>query len=94
MICGDCNFTPASAEHARICDAFDDGTPPFVDAWTHHHRGAAHPQSWGVHDDHPKICCDFAFVTRDLADRLTRLDIVADTDASDHQPVRLTLDSH
>lgn len=90
IVCGDFNFTPESLEHARMVDAFEDETPPFVDVWAHRHPGMPHPQTWGLYDDHPKICCDFVFATRDLADRTIGMEIVSDTDASDHQPVRVT----
>lgn len=90
IVCGDCNFTPDSAEHARMVDRFDEDAPEFVDAWRHRHPGRTHPQTWGLYDDHPKICCDFVFATRDLADRIERVEIVSDTQASDHQPVRVT----
>jgi endonuclease/exonuclease/phosphatase family metal-dependent hydrolase len=44
----------------------------------------------GVHDrSWPLYCCDFLFVTEDLAGRIRRVSVDAVTDASDHQPMVL-----
>ena len=92
IVCGDCNFAPGSAEHARMLAPFAGNEPRFLDAWEAMHPGAAHPPSRGVHDRIcPLMCCDFVYVTADLAVRLCRAEVDASTDASDHQPVLVEL---
>lgn len=95
LLAGDFNCKPEQAEHRLIGAAFDDGTTPaFVDAWTVAHPGIAHPPSAGVHEDSwakPPYCCDFVFVTEDLAARVRDVTIDGATKASDHQPVVIGL---
>jgi endonuclease/exonuclease/phosphatase family metal-dependent hydrolase len=48
------------------------------------------PPTFRVHDkrDGPEpIACDFVFATRALADRVRRIEVNTQTEASDHQPV-------
>ena len=57
--------------------------------------GAPHAPSVGLHGaEWPDraYCCDFFFVTADLAPRVRALLVLAETAASDHQPVVLELD--
>lgn len=92
LVCGDFNFRPDAAEHARMTEAIAGGVPAFVDAWCHLHTAEEHPPSWGVHDtSHPLICCDFVFASEDLCPRLRAISIDGHTEASDHQPVIVTL---
>jgi endonuclease/exonuclease/phosphatase family metal-dependent hydrolase len=92
ILCGDCNFAPDSPDHVRLSAPFAGGVPLFVDAWAATHPGTPHPPSWGVHDlTCPRMCCDFVFVTEDLGPKLGRVEICAETDASDHQPVIVEL---
>jgi endonuclease/exonuclease/phosphatase family metal-dependent hydrolase len=92
LVCGDFNFTPSSAEHERMQSATDDGTPRLVDAWTLAHPGVAHAHTVGLHEcdwpDEP-YCCDFVFVSDNLAPRVRAVEVLSATDASDHQPVRI-----
>jgi endonuclease/exonuclease/phosphatase family metal-dependent hydrolase len=94
VFCGDFNCAPDSAEHAHMIAPYHDATPHLCDAWTLHSPGTAHPPSVGVNGaewpDHP-YCCDFFFVSEDLATRVRHVEILAATDASDHQPVLLDL---
>ena len=39
----------------------------------------------------PQYCCDYVYVTRDLAPRLRAMRVDAMTQASDHQPVVVEL---
>jgi len=39
----------------------------------------------------PAFACDFIFVTEDLVQRVEDVAVNVDTDASDHQPVLLSL---
>jgi endonuclease/exonuclease/phosphatase family metal-dependent hydrolase len=89
VICGDLNFLPADKEYAQLF------APPLVDAWVVAHKGELHPPSTGLFDRKQwpmgGHCRDYFAVTDDLAPRVAALDIDLDTDASDHQPLRLAL---
>ncbi len=95
LLAGDFNCKPDQHEHRLVSAPFDDATTPaLVDAWTVAHPGMAHPPSAGVHEDSwakPPYCCDFIFVTGDLAARVRDVRIDAGTKASDHQPVLIDL---
>ncbi len=92
IVCGDFNFQPDSPEHARMTAAFPGGEPRLVDAWIAAHPGEPHPPSWGVFDAScPRICCDFVFVSEDLAPGLGSVHVDQTLDASDHQPVVVEL---
>jgi endonuclease/exonuclease/phosphatase family metal-dependent hydrolase len=57
--------------------------------------GTPHAPSVGLHGaDWPDraYCCDFLFVTADLAPRVRALQVLSETAASDHQPVVLELE--
>jgi endonuclease/exonuclease/phosphatase family metal-dependent hydrolase len=94
IVCGDFNCEPGSPGHARLLDAFADGAPALVDAWQLAHPGRAHDPTVGLFDtvQWPRqFACDFAFVSQDLAPRVTLLEVDASSDASDHQALVLTL---
>ncbi len=95
VVCGDFNCEPGSAEYQQMLRPLADGVPPWRDAWTVVHPGTAHAPTVGLHGaEWPDraYCCDFAFVTADLAGRVRSLQVLADTPASDHQPIVLELD--
>lgn len=101
VLAGDFNAPPEAPERARLLAPFepeDDGStaPGWRDAWALAHPGQPHAHTLGVHDkeqwpDGPR-CFDFFYVSDDLAPRVTRLEVDAAADASDHQPVLLELD--
>lgn len=92
ILCGDFNFRPDGPEHPRLTAPFPGGEPRYVDAWLARHPGAPHPPSWGVYDTNcPRICCDFVFVTEDLASGLRDVRVDGTVDASDHQMVMIEL---
>ena len=95
VITGDCNFEPDSPEHRRILEPFADGTPPLRDAWDVAHPGAAHPSTFKIYEkkrpDEPELHCDFIFVGDELRERVRDIRVDQKTQASDHQPVILTL---
>lgn len=92
VLCGDFNFRPEAPEYERLQEVVGDGVPCFRDAWAIAHAGAPHPPTFCVHDPgEPAYCCDFAFVTEDLAQRVEDVTVDADTQVSDHQPVVLRL---
>jgi endonuclease/exonuclease/phosphatase family metal-dependent hydrolase len=94
IVCGDFNGEPGSAAHARLLEAFDDGTPVFHDAWPLVHPGRVHDDTVGLYDTVQwprRLACDFVFVSDDLAPRVRGLRVDASSDASDHQALVLTL---
>jgi endonuclease/exonuclease/phosphatase family metal-dependent hydrolase len=95
VITGDCNFEPDSTEYRRMLAPFDDETPPLLDAWTVAHPGEPHPATFKIYEkkyrDEPLLHCDFVFVGEELRGRLRAIDVDQKTQASDHQPVVLTL---
>lgn len=94
LLCGDFNCEPHSAEHARLTAPADEAGADWIDLWTHCRGGEPHAHTVGLHGadwpDHP-YCCDFALATPALLPRVIGIDVHADTDASDHQPVRVEL---
>jgi endonuclease/exonuclease/phosphatase family metal-dependent hydrolase len=95
VITGDCNFEPGSPEYRRMLEPFDDPTPPLVDAWNVAHPGVAHPATFKIYqkDDpaDPELHCDFIFIGDELRSRVRAMRVDGQTQASDHQPVMLTL---
>ncbi|MCB1907579.1 MAG: endonuclease/exonuclease/phosphatase family protein [Rhodocyclaceae bacterium] len=95
VLCGDFNFAPEAPEMATLTAA-DDGQAVWSDAWRIVHGGVAHAPSVGLHGadwpDHP-YCCDYFFVSDELAARLRHIEVLSDTAASDHQPLLLELDA-
>ncbi|MGH8708784.1 MAG: endonuclease/exonuclease/phosphatase family protein [Burkholderiales bacterium] len=83
ILTGDFNMRPDDALVAELGKTH-------VDAWRIRHPGEPHPPTFCLHgDEHGKdpYCCDFVFVTPDLAQRVSQVRIDLDTQASDHQPL-------
>jgi endonuclease/exonuclease/phosphatase family metal-dependent hydrolase len=95
LIAGDCNFEPDSGEHARMLAPFADGTPPLRDAWHEMHGATPHPTTFKLYEKlvpgEPELHCDFVFVGDELRARLREVRVDLDTQASDHQPIIVTL---
>jgi len=95
ILTADFNFKLEDPLHDRITEPFADGTTRFVDAWQTHHPGVTQPDTLGVHDreqwGEEHYACDFIYLTEALAARIVDVRIDGATDASDHQPVLLTL---
>jgi endonuclease/exonuclease/phosphatase family metal-dependent hydrolase len=95
IITGDCNFEPGSPEYRRMLAPFADETPPLLDAWAVAHPGEPHPATFKIYEkkcpDEPLLHCDFVFVGEELRRRVRTIDVDQKTQASDHQPVVLTL---
>ena len=95
VITGDCNFEPGSPEYLRMLEPFADGTPPLVDAWHVANPGMRHPSTFKIYQknapDDPELHCDFIFAGEELRERIEAVSVDRQTQASDHQPVLLTL---
>ena len=62
----------------------------WMDAWQIANPQRPQPATFGLYDKafaSEPYCCDFVFVTRDLAPRVAAMRVDAATQASDHQPV-------
>ena len=74
------------------------GAVPLADAWTACHDSRPHEPTCGLFDRrqwpegaHCRDYYYFFFITADLASRVETVTVALDTNASDHQPVRLVL---
>lgn len=94
VLTGDFNMRPEDPVKRRISDPFGNGTPRLLDAWEAAKGASPHPPSFCLFEQSngPPHCCDFMFVTEDLASRVSRVAYDQNTQASDHQPVLLELD--
>lgn len=96
VLTGDCNFRPDSPDRARLLEPFEDArTARYRDAWQVVHGERPHDPTVGLFDKdqwpEPPFTFDFVFVSEDLAPRVRDLRVDPSSDASDHQPVLLTL---
>jgi endonuclease/exonuclease/phosphatase family metal-dependent hydrolase len=90
LLTGDFNMKIDDPACAHLMEPFEGCVPPFVDAWSKLMPRESHPPTFCLHGkDYAKepYCCDFVFVTEDLAPRLKSVRVDVDTQASDHQPV-------
>lgn len=90
IVCGDFNMPPEDPLHAVMKSPIAPGIAKFLDAWEARNPGAPHPHTFHVFEQdegQSPYCCDYVFVTEDLAPRLASVRIDAQTQASDHQPV-------
>lgn len=96
VLCGDFNFTVDEETYRVITGETGDGVPRLVDAWRSAHGDRAHAPTCGVYD-HAQWpggahCRDFFFVTEDIAARVESVEVDVDTDASDHQPIKIRIE--
>jgi endonuclease/exonuclease/phosphatase family metal-dependent hydrolase len=84
LVCGDFNFTPDAEEYRAIQDG-----GALRDAWPIVRGAEPHAPTFRVHDrsDGPPLACDFVLVSDDLVAHVRRIEVDAQTRASDHQPV-------
>lgn len=92
ILCGDFNLPkgPEDSMYARMQALIAPDVPRYVDSWKHLHAKAPHPPTFCVHGrEHgaAPYCCDFVFVSEDLAPRIAAVRVDGETQASDHQPV-------
>lgn len=93
ILTGDFNMRSSDPAYGRIVAPTAAGTPALVDAWTLRNPGTPHPHSFCIYEQlyEKPHCCDFIFVTEDIAPRVTNVSYDTDTQASDHQPVLIEL---
>jgi len=95
IITGDFNMTDADPGHTRMQAPFADGTPSLTDAWEHAHPGVPHAPTMCIYQKidptAPGYCCDFIFVSENVKAKVRDVTVDTQLQASDHQPVVLTL---
>jgi endonuclease/exonuclease/phosphatase family metal-dependent hydrolase len=95
ILCGDFNLETDSAEYRMLVAPFDDEPPALADAWTALYGDKRHDPTCGLFDSKQwpqgPHCRDYFFVTDDLAERLERVSVDMESQASDHQPILLRL---
>jgi endonuclease/exonuclease/phosphatase family metal-dependent hydrolase len=96
VITGDLNFEPEGPEHPAMLAPFDDATPPLHDAWQVMHPGEPHASTFCIYQKTDpsgnELHTDFIFVSDELRARVRGLEVDQQTQASDHQPVILTVE--
>jgi len=95
IVCGDFNLPPHDPLRSSFLEAFVGGAPKFIDAWERLHASVPHPPTFRVHErqkGQAPYCCDYVFVSEDLAPRLRSISVDGDNRASDHQPVIVALE--
>ena len=95
ILCGDFNCPPESAAYAEIQHPLTGGLARYVDAWPQVHGRHPHAPTFCVHEKNygkSPYCCDFVFVSENVATRVHAIEVDGDTKLSDHQPVVVTLD--
>ena len=95
ILTGDFNFPPENPAHDDIQHALAGGGPAYRDAWTIAHGRQPHTPTFCVHEQgysKTPYCCDFVFVSENLARRVRSVEVDSTTEASDHQPVLMELD--
>ena len=83
ILCGDFNMRADNPSAAKLRETW-------LDAWSVAHPGKPHAPTFCLFDDtyeKEPYCCDFVFVTPDLAQRVAAVKVDLETQASDHQPV-------
>ncbi len=93
IYCGDFNMLPGSEEYETLLSPGEGAFMPLVDAWRlkndlkHAPTAGLHGFAWPEKPD----TYDYFFVTDDLAPRVTAMEVLSETAASDHQPIMLEL---
>lgn len=100
VLCGDFNFEPHEAEYAELSAPWGEdegsGLQPgqWLNSWSVLHGDAPQPatfrlvdRTWGPEPG----ACDFIWVSRSLRQQVKAWTVDVATQASDHQPVMLTL---
>jgi endonuclease/exonuclease/phosphatase family metal-dependent hydrolase len=93
ILTADFNMRATDPAYGRLEAPFEAGALPLMDSWVLRHPGKPHPHSFCIYDQRYEQphCCDFIFVTKDLAPRVSNVFYDTDTQVSDHQPVLIEL---
>ena len=94
VICGDFNLEHTSELHARMLADFEEGTPALVNAFDMLNPGKPYPATFCIYNtmgNYGQLHCDFFFASPEAAARIEAFHVDQETQASDHQPIVLTL---
>ena len=95
VICGDFNFTLDSVSYQRMTAPFPDNIPDLFDAWNVVNPDGNRSPTCGVFDHkqwkNGPHCRDYFFLSENFLQQIQNVSVNTDTNASDHQPIRLTL---
>ncbi len=94
LFCGDFNMGVNSSDY-EILAANQDGDSALLDCWMIANPGTDHAPTCGIFDHiqwpEGAHCRDFFFASKALSDRVAGVQVDIETDASDHQPLILTI---
>ncbi len=94
IFCGDFNLTADSHAYRILADE-SRTQGALLDAWTLGNPGTTHPPTCGIYDHEQwqegPHCRDFFFVSPEIARCELLVEVNTQTDASDHQPLVLSL---
>jgi endonuclease/exonuclease/phosphatase family metal-dependent hydrolase len=95
ILTGDFNMKPDDPLKQHISDPFDQGWPRLVDSWTVLNGDRPHPLTSCIIDQTHGTphCCDYVFITEDLAPRIRRIACDGETRVSDHQPILIEIEA-
>jgi endonuclease/exonuclease/phosphatase family metal-dependent hydrolase len=95
VLTGDFNMRPEDPVKQRISEPFESVAPALLDAWQVANGTTPHPTSFYLFDQSggSPHCCDFVFLSEDLAPRIERIAYDQQVQSSDHQPVLIELAS-
>ena len=95
ILTGDFNFPPDHAAYGDIQRPSGASLPAYRDAWPLVHGRRPHVPTFCVHSQaysKAPYCCDFVFVSGEVAPRVRSIAVDSETRASDHQPLLLEVD--
>lgn len=97
IICDDFNSASDDAEYQTLTSSINGRANNFYDAWRIIHGETMHAPTTGIYDQQQwpegPHCRDFFFVSGELSDVVNNIRVQEKTDASDHQPVIISLDT-
>jgi endonuclease/exonuclease/phosphatase family metal-dependent hydrolase len=94
LFCGDFNLEYDSDLHARMIAPIPGGTPTLVNPWDRLNPGKPYPATFCIYNrmgDYGELHCDFFFASPEVMERVESFYVDQLTQASDHQPILLTL---
>jgi endonuclease/exonuclease/phosphatase family metal-dependent hydrolase len=95
VICGDFNFTLDSVSYERMTSPLPDKIPDLFDAWNVVNPSENRSPTCGVFDHkqwkNGPHCRDYFFLSENFIQQIQTVSVNTDTNASDHQPIRLKL---
>ena len=101
IYCGDFNLTVDSDDYQTMTGRVagsetSNEKPALLDCWRHVHGNKPHDPTCGIFDrvqwQEGPHCRDFFFASPDVAEHVSSMSVDTSTAASDHQPLKITID--